>query len=192
MDNTIPTAPVAKSVGKCNCMSGYGDLSTASTPVAACQACETGANMSNYVSCAFSSSAVQGAPTCSSGFYPAGTLCRNSVATDAVGFYWDSTSTSFKACNAGCLTCNGNSATSCTGCSGFASTWVEPTSSATNYATYLKPTKALINNTCYSECPTGFVANSARNSCVAGSAAGSKAAGIIAVFALIASLFIIF
>jgi len=190
--DTTQTPPVPKTVGKCLCNAGYGDLSTASTPVFACQACETGTNMSNYVSCAFSSTGVQGAPVCASGFYVAGTLCRNSLATDAVGFYWDSPSSTFKACNAGCMTCNGSTATSCLSCSGFPSTWVEPTSTATNYATYLKPTKVLINNTCYSECPSGFVANSARNSCVAGSASGSKAAGIIAVFSLIASLFIIF
>lgn len=123
-------------------------------------------------------------------------MCKAKDATDVVGFFFNTADSTFKACHATCAKCNGALITNCTTCPDQPASWVEPTSAATNFATYIKGPRALINNTCYSDCPTGFVANTAKNSCVAGTpttaAAGGSASGIFAIFALIASIFLIF
>lgn len=185
MDTTV-TPNVSKKT--CSCKAGFTDISTASVPKAICEACGAGVKTCD---------AAKKALTCTAATdLVAGTACKAKTATDAEGFFYDSTASAFKGCHASCVTCTGGLATQCTKCPEAPASWVEPTSAATNYATYIKGTRALINNTCFSDCPTGFAANTAKNSCVASAAAAGGAAGsasgIFAIISLIASLFLIF
>jgi hypothetical protein len=187
------TSSVALNVGRCVCNAAFGDKSGLATPDYTCAACGD-----NTTTCTFNSAGLA-TTTCATGFISGGLVCAGKSAASApAGFFYDSTNSVFKGCDAKCSTCTGSTISTCTGCKAKdAATYTEPTSMATTYpASFAGLTRALINNTCFDACPTGFTANTARDSCVAGAAAAGgdagSASGVFAVFVLIASLFIIF
>jgi hypothetical protein len=114
------------------------------------------------------------------------------ASTAPIGFFYNSASNTFVACGANCVGCT--TASNCLTCADLPSTFVEPTSADPKYGTYLANFKrALVNGVCSDNCPTGTTANSAKNNCTnSTAAAGGAASGVFAVFALIASLFIVF
>lgn len=173
--------------GKCVCKPEFGDKSTLSTPDWICEACGT-----NIASCTFSATG-KAVTACKAGFFMVGTMdCKAKDATDVNGFYFDTASSTFKACNATCLKCTGATAANCSACPEAPATWKEPVATDANFATYIKGTRALINNTCYSDCPANFVANTAKTNCVAKAAAAASNGFILSIVALVASLLIIF
>jgi hypothetical protein len=186
--DTTKTPPVAKVIGKCVCNPGFGDKSALTPPDFTCGSCGE-----NVESCTFDAKGLA-TVVCKATFEKAGVICAAKTASAAPsGFFFDATTSTFKGCVGNCLTCSGATASTCLTCKDKDSaTYTEPTSEAATYATsFAGLTRVQINGTCLDACPTGFIANSARNSCVAGSASGS-ATGVFAVFALIASLFLIF
>lgn len=186
-------------VGACGCKPGYGDLAglTISPMVYACKACAADSLLANYKSCTFDSTGTKvTAAVCASPAIAAGsTICAVASSTTVPSGYFLTSSNTFVACAAKCAACT--AASVCTTCADLDSTFVAPTSSEATYAQLLAASKrALVNGVCSDLCPTGTVANSNKTACVngtstAGNGSGS-ASGVFAIFALVASLFIIF
>lgn len=174
-----------KAKGKCMCMDGYAEEATV---VAACKACGT-----NVKKCTFNATGVETVTECKDTFHKIGNTCvaKALPVTDATitGFFWNTVTSTYLACNASCKTCTGAAVANCVVCPDRPSTWVVPAETAANINTYLKTITA-INNTCYSDCPTGFTANEAKTDCVAGDAATGSSSGLFALLSVILCFFL--
>lgn len=195
------TGTVKNTMGSCVCMAGYYDKST-TTPAPAvwvgiCAKCPD-----NTLSCTAENGVLKDVVCTDATFQKLNLMCvKKDKATVVDKAFWDATKSEFASCFKDCSKCTAATETSCTACLAAAATWKEPATSAdAGWETYLKGQWVVVGGKCVDKCPEGYTRKADKTGCEggpAGSGSGSgsavaSASGVYAIFALVASLLIIF